>query len=99
MRCAESWRRCSGRAPKITTATDGRQLQRMILALVLHEHPREMTILGLAAALLDDSEDAAAGYALFCAVRDLVLADLLYSTGILIAPTRAALHLKWLEAK
>lgn len=48
---------------------------------------------------LDDQADAAAGYALIRAICDLALAGLLYSSSTPIEPTRAALHLKWLEAK
>jgi hypothetical protein len=74
-----------------------RQVQRALLTLILRKHPAPMTFPQLFRELLDDSPEDSGGYALACAVRDLVMVDLLHCDGIFVLPTRAALHLAQLE--
>jgi hypothetical protein len=61
-------------------------IQRAVLALALAEHPKRLTIPGLATEMAED------GDAVERAVRDLVGVGLLDCGGISVKPTPAALH-------
>lgn len=53
----------------------------------------------LARELFADQHDFLAGYALACAVRELVMDGLLQSDGLHVAPTNAALFFAGMEAE
>jgi hypothetical protein len=72
-------------------------LQRAILALVLNEHPAELTHLELVDRLFGGPEAADAGAPLAYAIRDLAIGGLLKSRGPLVLPTPAGLHIKRLD--
>lgn len=75
-----------------STERDDAVVQRAVLALVLAEHPTQMTFPELARELFDDPDDFLAGDALARAVRDLAAIGLLHSNGLFVLPTRAALR-------
>jgi hypothetical protein len=77
-------------------ATD-RQLRRAVFVAVLRAHPEAPTFGQLARELFPSPHDFLAGYALACAVRELVMDGLLQSDGLHIAPTHAALFFAGLE--
>lgn len=81
---------CPGRRPN-------EPLQRATLALVLQEHPAELTMLELADRLFDRIDHPEASTPLAYAVRDLAVGGLLKSMGPLVLPTRAALQVKQLK--
>lgn len=85
-------RRRERRNPTPTNAEEDRKVQRALLALILREHPTQMTFPDLARELFDDPDDFLAGDALARAVRDLAAIGLLQSNGLFVLPTRAALH-------
>lgn len=88
-----AWRRRQRRAPDLRAATDD-EMQRIVLAVVLREYPVLLTFPAIACELFENPDDLVGGMALARAVRDLVMAGLLYSNGFLVLPSRAALHVK-----
>ena len=82
----------------MASAADDRDLQRRVLDLILASHPMPLGFDALASLLSADPVDPAEALAIASAVRDLVLAGLLASDGLRIAPTRAALAFARLEA-
>lgn len=91
-----AWRRRQRRAPSLTVTTD-REMQRVVLVMVLREYPVLLTFPALACELFENPADLVGGMALARAVRDLVEADLLHSNGHLVLPSRPALHIKRLH--
>lgn len=85
------WRQRSRRR-EVTAQTPPREAQRLVLAVVLREHPEQLSLPELVGELLCDGSDFSAALILASAVCDLVAAGLLLSNGVLVAPTRAALH-------
>lgn len=89
-----------GRHPRpvdaLGIATD-RQLRRAVFVAVLRAHPEALTFGQLARGLFIDPHDFLAGYALACAVRELVVDGLLQSDGLHVAPTNAALFFAGME--
>lgn len=80
----------SGCNPPSTTHDDAKA-QWAVLALVLAEHPTQLTICELAREI-NQGEDFAAEDAVERAVRDLVGVGVLRCQGALVLPTRVALH-------
>jgi hypothetical protein len=80
------------------TATDS-QLLRAAFVAVLRAHPEALTFDQLSRELFATPYDFLAGYALACAVRELVMDGLLQSNGLCVAPTRSALFFAALEAE
>ena len=74
-------------------------MQRVVLAVILREHPVLLTFPALACELFENPDDFVAGYALARAVRDLVTEGLLHSNGVLVLPSRPALHVKRLSGR
>lgn len=91
------WRSGRQHPPKLTAATDDRDVQRQVLTVILREHPRPLTLSMLGRELLEDRSDLSADCALARAVRDLAVVGLLYSDGLFLLPTRPALHFARLE--
>lgn len=79
-------------------ATD-RQLRRAVFIEVLRAHPQAPTFGQLASQLPIDPQDPLAGYALACAVRELVTDGLLQSDGLHVAATQAALFFAGTEVE
>lgn len=77
-------------------ATD-RQLRRAVFVAVLRAHPEALTFGQLARELFASPHDFLAGYALACAVRELVVDGLLQSDGLHVVPTNAALFFAGME--
>jgi hypothetical protein len=75
-----AWRRRQRRAPSLTVATD-REMQRVVLAVILREYPVLLTFPALACELFENPTDLVGGMVLARAVRDLVEAGLLHSNG------------------
>lgn len=88
-----------GRAIIKTDGPEHRNLERAVLAVILREHPVELTFLELAGQLFESVDEPGAGSPLACAVRDLAVGGLLKCRGPLVLPTRAALHVKYLELR
>lgn len=76
----------------ITPAEEDAKTERAVLSRVLALHPTHLTMPELAAEVLEDPDDFAEGDALARAVRDLGAAGLVRMNGIVVMPTRAALH-------
>ncbi|MBW8060534.1 MAG: hypothetical protein FVQ78_09505 [Solirubrobacterales bacterium] len=93
-----AWRRRLRRAPAFTVTTD-EEMQRVVLAVVLHEHPVLLTFPAIACELFENPTDLVRGMELARAVRDLVVEGLLHSNGFLVLPSRAALHVKRLSGR
>jgi hypothetical protein len=74
-------------------ATDLR-MQRVVLALVLREHPALLTLQALAGRVLAHPRTLMGGVALARALRDLDNAGLVFSDGRLVQPSRAALYVE-----
>ena len=91
-----AWRRRQRRAPAFTVTTDS-EMQRVVLASVLREYPVLLTFPAFACELFENPNDLVGGMALARAVRDLVSEGLLYSNGLLVLPSRPALHVKRLS--
>lgn len=91
-----AWRRRQRRAPKLTVATDA-EMQRVVLDVILREHPVLLTFPALACELFENPDDLVGSIALARAVRDLVIEGLLHSNGLLVLPSRPALHIKRLN--
>jgi hypothetical protein len=79
-------------------ATD-RQLRRAVFVAVLRAHPEPLTFGQLARKLFARPHDFLAGYALACAVRELVMDGLLQSDGLHVVPTNAALFFAGMETE
>jgi len=74
-------------------ATDLR-LQRVVLALVLREHPAVLTLPALAGQVLTDARTLTGKVALARALRDLDNEGLVFSDGMRMQPSRPAIHVK-----
>lgn len=70
---------------------EDKPLQRALLALVLHEFPRQMTREGLRCRGLGD------GAPVERAISNLSLAGLVFCEGDVVLPTLPARHFNWLE--
>lgn len=77
----------------LTPAEEDARTERIVLMRVLALHPTHLTMPELAAEVLEDPDDFAEGDALARAVRDLGAAALVRMNGIVVMPTRAAVHL------
>ncbi len=73
------------------------EMQRVVLAVILREYPVLLIFPALACELFENPNDLAGGMALARAVRDLVEEGLLYSNGLLVLPSRSALHVRRLS--
>jgi hypothetical protein len=91
-----AWRRRLRRAPSLSAMTD-EELQRVVLDVILREYPVLLTFPAIACELFENPNDLVGGMALARAVRDLVGEGLLYSNGLLVLPSRSALHVKRLS--
>jgi len=91
-----AWRRRQRRAPALDAVTDD-EMQRVVLAVVLREYPVLLTFPAIACELFQNPDDLVGGMALARAVRELVMGGLLYSNGLLVLPSRPALHVKRLS--
>jgi hypothetical protein len=69
-------------------------MQRFVLALVLREHPALLTLPALAGRVLANPRTLSGGVALARALRDLDNEGLVFSDGLVIQPSRPALHVK-----
>lgn len=76
----------------LTPAEEDAKTERTVLMRVLTLHPTHLTMPELASEVLEDPDDFAEGDALARAVRDLGAAGLVRMNGILVMPTRAAVH-------
>lgn len=83
----------------ISPAEADERVQGGLLAVLLAEHPTQLTVLELVRELTRDTDNFAERDAVERAVRDLVGVGLLYRQGIFVLPTRAALHFERLESK
>lgn len=90
------WRQRSRRW-EVTAQTPPREAQRLALAVVLREHPEQLTLSELADELLADRGDLTAALILATAIRDLAAAGLVHGNGVFVAPTQAAVHFGRLE--
>jgi hypothetical protein len=88
--------RCKRRDPPSTEGEDA-LVQRAVLALVIAEHPTQLTFPELARELCTDPEDFAEADALARAVRDLAFGGLVRCDDLVLQPTRAALHFDRLD--
>lgn len=70
------------------------QMQRVVLALVLREHPVLLTLPALAGRVLANPHTLTGGVALARALRDLDNEGLVFINGSLVQPSRPALHVK-----
>jgi len=69
-------------------------MQRVVLALVLREHPITLTLPALADRVLTNPRSLTGGIALARALRDLDNEGLVISDGFCVQPSRPALHVK-----
>jgi hypothetical protein len=69
-------------------------IQRVVLALVLREHPALLTLSALAGRVLVNPHTLTGGVALARALRDLDNEGLVFNDGSLVQPSRPALHVK-----
>lgn len=69
-------------------------MQRVVLALVLREHPALLTLPALAGLVLANPRTLCGGVALARALRDLDNEGLVFSDGCQVQPSRPALHVK-----
>lgn len=76
------------------TATADLRIQRVVLALVLREHPDPLTLPTLAGRVLVNPRTLTGGVALARALRDLDNEGLVFSDGFLVQPSRPAVHVK-----
>lgn len=67
-------------------------MQRVVLALVLRQHPDPLTLPTLAGRVLLNPRTLTGGIALARALRDLDNEGLVFSDGFLIQPSRPALY-------
>jgi hypothetical protein len=77
----------------LTVATD-LEMQRVVLALVLREHPVTLTLPALAGRVLAEPRTLTGGVALARALRDLDNEGLVFSDGFYVQPSRPALYVK-----
>jgi hypothetical protein len=75
------------------------EVQRAVLALVLREDPDVLTLPALASRVLVDPRSLTGGVALARALRELDNEGLVFSDGVLVRPSRPALHVKRLLGK
>lgn len=69
-------------------------MQRVVLALVLREHPSLLTHPALAGRVLANPRTLCGGVALARALRDLDNEGLVFSDGVWVQPSRPAIHVK-----
>lgn len=69
-------------------------MQRVVLALVLREHPDSLTLPALAGRVLVNPRTLTGGVALARALRDLDNEGLVFSDGCHVQPSRPAVHVK-----
>jgi len=74
-------------------------MQRVVLALVLREHPILLTLPSLAGQVLANPRTLTGGIALARALRDLDNEGLVFTDGFLIQPSRPALYVKRLSGE
>lgn len=74
------------------TEREDATVQRAVLALVLFQHPAQLTLAELTRELSEDPESPAQRDAVDRAVRDLAGSGLLHRHGEFVLPTRAALR-------
>lgn len=75
------------------------EMQRVVLDVILREHPVLLTFPALAAELFENPNDLVGAIAMARAIRELVMEGLLYSNGVLVLPSRPALHVKRLSGR
>lgn len=68
------------------------QMQRAVMAVVLREDPDVLTLPALADRVLENPRSLTGGVALARALRDLDNEGLVYSDGVLVRPSRPAIH-------
>lgn len=68
------------------------QMQRTVLAVVLRENPDVLTLPALADRVLENPRSLPGSVALARALRDLDNEGLVYSDGVLVRPSRPAIH-------
>ena len=68
------------------------QMQRAVMAVVLREAPDVLTLPALADRVLTNPRSLTGGVALARALRELDDEGLVFSDGILVRPSRSALH-------
>jgi hypothetical protein len=73
-------------------AKEDAHCQRAVLTRVLALHPTHLTLPELAREVCEKPDDFSEGDAVARAVRDLAVSGLLRMNGVLIVPTRPALH-------
>lgn len=81
----------------VTPVEEDAQMEGVVLALLLHEHPARLTIHELVQEIADEPEEFAERDAIERAVRDLSGVGLVRREGPVVAPTRAALHFDRLD--
>ncbi|HSS43014.1 MAG TPA: hypothetical protein VLK37_10775 [Solirubrobacterales bacterium] len=69
-------------------------MQRAVLALVLREDPDALTLAALAGRVLANPRSLTGSVALARALRELDDEGLVFSDGVLVRPSRPALHVK-----
>lgn len=80
-----------------STVGEDRRAERAVLALLIHEHPMQLTMDELTLVLHADQDQVDPGDAALRAVRELVGAGLLRRHGRFLVPSRAALYFAALE--
>jgi len=86
-----------GHAPRETTAEQDAKTENAVLAVILEEHPAQLTITEVSLVLNAGPNAPESGDAAERAVRELVGAGLLHCRGAFVLPTRAALYFNRLE--
>lgn len=82
------------KAPRAqTTAAEDERDQRAVLALLIAEHPTQLTVTDLLREMAPDKADFTETDRIERAVRDLGGAGLIHREGDTVRPTRAALRL------
>ena len=89
----------SPRNSSLSPDSQDAEAQRALLALVLAEHPAQLTTSEVARELTGDSGDFAERDAVERAMRDLADVGLLHRHGAFVLPTRAARHFDRLESE
>jgi len=89
----------SPRNSSLSTDSQDAETQRALLALVLAEHPTQLTTPEAVRELAQDPGDFVERDAVGRAARDLVSAGLLHRHGAFVLPTRAARHFDRLESE
>lgn len=70
------------------------EIQRAVLTLVLREDPDVLTLPALAGRVLANPRSLTGGVALARAIRQLDNEGLVFSDGVLVRPSRPAVHVK-----